>query len=157
MRNVYMTIPLCIIFYIIANELNAQDIKDEMKRRFRQEIIELNNKPEHIPIIQRHTSKLFSNQNDKVIKVSPYTKLPTKGDRIILLHHPEDNEIHINLTVTNAPPINERPAGSISFQSMGGKMQIISTSGKSITPSGIGAPIRKRHKKSSNILKMLGD
>lgn len=146
---------MCIMLWFIGMEINAQDIKDEIKKRFRQEIIEFEKRSEHLPITPHNTSKLFSNHNDEVLKVSPYTKLPTKGDRLILLHYPEDQKINLNLTVTNAPPINERPPGSISFQSMGGKMQIVSTSGKSIVPTGIGAPIKKRHKKNSNILKIL--
>lgn len=112
---------MCIMLWSIVMELSAQDMKDEIMKRFRLEIIEFEKRSEHLPITPYNTSKLFSNHNDEVLKVSPYTKLPTKGDRLILLHYPEDQKINLNLTVTNAPPINERPPGSISFQSMGGK------------------------------------
>ena len=156
MNNTSCFIPLCILFGLIVTELNAQDLNDEMKKRLRQSLIT----PEKQIGGEQHqyaAPQILPGEDREVLKVSPFTKLPTRGDRIQLLNPPEKLEIHIITTVTNAPPIDQRPIGSVRYEFMGkGGMQIISTAGTRPAPSAFDAgPIRKRHKRNANILKAL--
>lgn len=154
MKNASCLIPLCVVFGLIVTELNAQDLNDEMKKRLRHSIILPEKQPEHT--LLHHTPQLLPKQDNDILKVSPFSKLPTKGDRIQLLHPPEEYQIHIYTTVTNSTPINQLPRGSVRYEFVGKNMQMISTAGKMVVPSGSGGgPIRKRHKKSANILKAL--
>jgi hypothetical protein len=148
-------IPLCILFGLIAAESHAQDLNGEMKKRLRQSLTVPEKLPDPPPL--KHAPIVQPFQNNEVLKVSPFTKLPTKGDRIRILHPPQEFETHINLAPTNAPPIDERPRGSVRYEIIGGHMQMISTAG---TRPGGGltfdaGPIKKRHKKKENILKAL--
>ena len=72
-----------------------------MKKKLRESLIMPETKP-----LQPQPQKpiqLRPNQNDEVLKVSPTTKLPTRLDRIQILHHPEEKyEIRLNLSYTNA-------------------------------------------------------
>ena len=155
MKTATRFIPLCMVFVLLVTNMYAQDLNDEMKKRLRQSLITPEKQPEHQPL--QHAPQILPEQDREVLKVSPFTRLPTKGDRIQLLYPPEKYKIHINTNVTNAPPINQRPAGSVRYEFVGKNMQMISTAGT--TPSsGIGidfGPIRKRHRKKDNILKML--
>jgi hypothetical protein len=154
MKNISGFIPFCILFGLIAAELQAQDLNDEMKKRLRQSLTAPEKQPDRPPLKQAPIVQPF--QNNEVLKVSPFTKLPTKGDRIRILHPPEESGIHINLSPTNSRPIDMRPPGSVRYEIIGGHMQIISTAG---TRPGGGSitfdtgPIKKRHKKKDNILK----
>lgn len=153
MRNTSCLIIVCIIFGLIAVEVNAQDLQDEMKRRIRQSI----NTPEKQPGLQSLPLNYRTKPaRDEILKVSPFTRLPTRGDRIQILHSPEEYEIHICMTVTNSTPINQLPPGSVRYEFVGKNMQMISTAGKMVVPSGHDrGPIRKRHRKKANILKAL--
>ncbi len=153
MRNTSCLIIVCIIFGLIAVEVNAQDLRDEMKRRIRQSI----NTPEKQPGLQSLPLNYRTKPaQDEILKVSPFTRLPTRGDRIQILHSPEEYEIHICMTVTNSTPINQLPPGSVRYEFVGKNMQMISTAGKMVVPSGHDrGPIRKRHRKKANILKAL--
>lgn len=145
---------MCIVFGLIVTELNAQDLNDEMKKRLRKSIMAPEKQPGRQPL--QRASRLLPEQDNDILKVSPFTKLPTKGDRIQILHPLEEYQIHINTTVTNSTPINQLPPGSVRYEFVGKNMQIISTAGKMVVPSGYGGgPIRKRHKKNANILKAL--
>lgn len=155
MNKYYCLISFCVFFGLFITELKAQDFNDEMKKRLRQSIIMPEKLPEHQPL-QRTPQLLPEQDNNNVLKVSPFTKLPTRGDRIKILHPPDEYKIHISTTVTNSAPINQLPRGSVRYEFVGKNMQIISTAGNMVIPSGNGGgPIRKKHKKSANILKAL--
>ena len=153
MSKYFFLISFCVFFGLSITELNAQDFNDEMKKRLRQSIIMPEKLPERQPL--QHTPQLLSKEDNNVLKVSPFTKLPTRGDRIKILHPPEEYKINISMTVTNSTPINQLPRGSVRYEFVGKNMQIISTAGNMVVPSGNGGPIRKRHKKNANILKAL--
>ena len=92
---------MCFVTAALLSELQAQEFNDEMKEKLRQSLIvpeqkPLQYQPRHQPI------QMLPQQNQEVLKVSPPTKLPTKFDRIQILHPPEKYEIHLNLNVTNA-------------------------------------------------------
>lgn len=154
MKNIPCWISLCILLGLVTTDLYAQDFNDEMKKRLRQSIIA----PEKQPGQQQyqHSPQILPGEDNEILKISPFTKLPTKGDRIKVLRPIEDFEIHINLSPTNAPPIDERPRGAVRYEFVGKNMQIISTAGTRPPRSSFDSgPIRKRHKKRANILKPL--
>lgn len=145
---------LCLLFGVFLTETQAQDFNEEMKKRLRESLIEPEQQPHQQPLQQK--PKILQEQNTEVLKVSPFTKLPTKYDRIKLLHPPEDLEIHLNLFPKNAPPIDVRPRGSVRYEFVGKNMQMISTAGTRPSRASFDTgPIRKRHKKRANILKPL--
>lgn len=154
MKNTSCFIPLCILFGLIVTEIAAQDLNDEMKKRLRQSLITPENQPEQQPL--QHNPQFQHEQSNDILKVSPFTKLPTKGDRIQLLNPPENYKIEINTTVTNSTPIGVRPRGSVRYEFVGKNMQMIPTAGTR-PPSATfdNGPIRKRHKRKANILKAL--
>jgi len=54
----------------------------------------------------------------------------------------------MNLHTTNTTPINQRPAGSVKYEFTGKNLQIISTGGEIVVPSGIEMdPIRARNRR----------
>lgn len=82
----------------LPSNLNAQEFNDEMKRNLRQSLLV----PEQKRQQQLRPSLEIAPRYDKErLKISPTTKLPTKFDRIQLLHPPEKYKIYINPTVTN--------------------------------------------------------
>ncbi|WP_294080925.1 hypothetical protein [Proteiniphilum sp. UBA5384] len=146
MKRTSCLIPLCIVFGVIALKLNAQDLNDEMKKRLRQSLIP----PENLSVNPQfqYTPQILPNQDNEVLKVSPTTKLPTKLDRIRILNPPEKYKIYINTTVTNAPPINQLPAGSVRYEYVGKHLEAIPTGGQLVKPSGHDFdPIRNRNRK----------
>lgn len=153
MRSASCVIFLCVLFGLIATEADAQDMNDEMKKRLRQSLIA----PEKQSGQQQYqqSPQILPGEEKEVLKVSPFTKLPTKGDRIQLLNPPEKYEIHINTTITNAAPIDERLPGSVRYEFVGKNMQMISTAGTRPSASFDRGPIKKKHKKNANILKPL--
>lgn len=146
MKNVSCFIPLCILFGLIATETDAQDLNDEMKKRLRQSIVIPEKSTDHQQF--RYTPKIPLEEEKEILKVSPFTKLPTKADRIKTLHSPEEYKIHIDVNVTNSIPINQRPAGSVKYEYVGKNLQIIPTGGQIVKPSGLDFdPIRNRNRK----------
>lgn len=146
MKNTSCFIPLCILFGLIVMETDAQDLNDEMKKRLRQSLIA----PEKQTGEQQYqrSPQILPGEDKEVLKVSPFTKLPTRGDRIQVLNPPEKYEIHISTTVTNAPPINQRPTGSVKYEFNGKNMQITPTGGELVVPSGLDFdPIRNRERR----------
>ncbi len=99
-KNSYCLFSLCMMLGLIASEANAQDFNDEMKKKLRESII----MPEKSPVIspEIYDPRLFSEQPE-VLKVSPFTKLPTKFDRLNL-QVPPYQEVQINLNTK--VPIN---------------------------------------------------
>ena len=91
---------MCVVAATAASKLNAQELNDEMKKKLRQSLIVPEQKPPQHPLQQ--PIRILPQQNQEVLKVSPTTKLPTKYDRIQILHPPEKYEIHLNLNVTNS-------------------------------------------------------
>lgn len=62
--------------------------------------------------------------------------------------------MHLNLN--SSTPINQLPPGSVRYEFIGGKMMMISTAGQRVNPSGFGrGPIRKKHKRNTNILRAM--
>jgi len=91
---------LCIIAATAASKLNAQEFNDEMKKKLRQSLTVPEQKPmQYQP--KRANIQVLPQDNQEVLKVSPATKLPTKYDKIQVLHPPEEYEVHLNLNVTN--------------------------------------------------------
>lgn len=91
----------CLLLICIATEANAQEFNDEMKRKLRESLItpDLNPSKQKIAPVQIRPQQ--SNPDD-VLKVSPTTKLPTRFDRIEILHPlPPEAELSISLDVTN--------------------------------------------------------
>ena len=133
---------------MIATELNAQDLNDEMKKRLRETIISPQN-PSDLNTLNHNP------QIDKdILKVSPFTRLPTKIDRIILIEPINKYQMHLNLN--SSTPINQLPPGSVRYEFIGGKMMMISTAGQRVNPSGFGrGPIRKKHTRNTNILRAM--
>ena len=138
----YTMIILSILYGLIAIESNAQDLNDEMKKRLRQTLISPEIQPSH------------NMPNHSPLKVSPFTRLPTKGDRIVLIEPLDKYQMHLNLDTKT--PINQLPAGSVRYECVGGTMMMISTAGQRVSPSGYGrGPIRKKHKRNTNILRAM--
>ncbi len=139
-----------LLFVSCASVMNAQDIKDVLREQIRQSITT----PDMSPMQHQPYQMEQQRQQGDILKVSPFTKLPTRGDRIKVLHPPEEYKIHINTNVTNSTPIDQLPPGSVRYEFVGKNMQMIPTAGTRPYPAGIDrGPIRKRHKKSANILK----
>lgn len=91
---------MCIIAATAASKLNAQEFNDEMKKKLRQSLTVPEQKPiQYQP--KRANIQVLPQDNQEVLKVSPATKLPTKYDKIQVLHPPEEYEVHLNLNVTN--------------------------------------------------------
>ncbi len=62
--------------------------------------------------------------------------------------------MHLNLDTKT--PINQLPAGSVRYEFIGGTMMMISTAGQRVSPSGYGrGPIKKKHKRNTNILRAM--
>lgn len=147
-KNSFGLFPLYVVLTLLASDAYAQDLNDEMKKRLLESAIKPELNFNFVPEV--HTPKLF-NEQPEVLKVSPYTKLPTRFDRLNLLVPPRQ-EVQINFNTK--VPINQRPPGSTRFEFVGNRMMIIPTGGQIVTPSGMDSgPIRKRHKKGENILK----
>lgn len=145
-----------IVFGFFTTKLNGQSLNDEMKKSLRQSLLIPDNKPNRQPL--QHSPQIRTNQYQEKLKVSPTTKLPSKGDQIQVLHPLEEQTIHINTNVTNSIPINERPRGSVKFENNGKNMQAISNAGEKVKPSGrdfdpIRTRIRKRHEKTDRLVK----
>lgn len=141
---------------LIMSELNAQELNDELKKRLRQSIHTPETRPQIHPL--RPETQVLPEQQKEVLKVSPFTRLPTPGDRIKTLHTLEQykaqTRVSISTTVTNSRPINELPPGSVRYEFVGKNFMMIPTGGTRVVPSGRDSgPIRKRHKKNKNILK----
>lgn len=152
----YFISLLIIVFGFITTKLNGQSLNDEMKKSLRQSLIIPENKTNQQPF--QHSPQIRPNQHQETLKVSPTTKLPSKGDQIQVLHPIEEQSMHINTTVTNSTPINVRPRGSVKFENNGKNMQVISTAGEKVTPSGrdfdpIRTRNRKRHAKTDRLVK----
>lgn len=146
MKKASCLIPLCVVFGLITSELNAQALNDEMKKRLRQSIIAPENQPGNKPF--QHSPQILPGQDREVLKVSPTTTLPSKSNQIQVLNPPEKYKVHINTNVTNAPPINQRPAGSVKYDSDGKHMQIVPNGGEIVKPSGLDFdPIRNRNRR----------
>ena len=138
----YTIIVLSILYGLITIESNAQELNDDMKKRLRPTLISSENQPNH------------NMPNHSPLKVSPFTRLPTKGDRILLIESLDKYQMHLNLDTKT--PINQLPAGSVRCEFVGGTMMMISTAGQRVSPSGYGrGPIKKKHKRNTNILRAM--
>lgn len=90
------------IIMLCASRLDAQALNDEWKKKFREDIA-IPDTSTH-PLQQQWSAKrpLTQLQEQKVIKVSPSTRLPTRIDRIQLLNPPPtDIEKIIDLRTTH--------------------------------------------------------
>lgn len=132
----------------LASEAEAQEFNEEMKRKLRESLItpELNPSKQKIAPVELQPLQ----KQDEVLKVSPTTKLPTRFDRFELLQpiSPE-KQVHINLNVTNALPLNVRSPGSVTPVFDGKQIHIRSNAGEVVKPSGRDLdPVRaiQRHK-----------
>lgn len=146
----------CLVFSFLfiscSFVVNAQD----MKEAFRERIREMNVSTNMLQSQQQPSQMEQNTKNDEVLKVSPTTKLPTKGDRLKMLNPPSKYKVNMSATVTNAPPVNRYPVGTVKYVFDGRRMRMESVAGT--TPRGAtfdAGPIRKRHKKNENVLKLL--
>lgn len=146
MKYFSVLVPFYILIAMLTTEANAQDFNTELKNNLRRSLIT----PEKGSSQRqpRQSPQILPEADREVLKVSPTTKLPTRGDRIQILYPPEKYLIHINLQPTNAPPINQRPVGSTRYWLNGNKLEIESTGGERVVPSGIDMdPIRARNRR----------
>ncbi|GEM_PF-3150847 len=83
--------------------MKGQEIKDILKERIRKSII-----TSGMPPIQNHPFQIEQQrQRENVLKVSPFTKLPTKGDRILIMQKQEKTKNHMQNFPTNSSPIKK--------------------------------------------------
>ena len=150
----------CLMFVFLvaslSSILNAQETNDELKEQMRESFII----PEIPHLQQLHQHNLvqldLNSKSLEVLKVSPFTWLPTKYDRIRIPPKQEVLKVHMHVIPTCAPPINMRPAGSVVYVHDAGKIYIFSNAGQLVVPSGYGTgPIPKRHKRKENLLNSL--
>jgi len=87
------------IFMSLATITKAQDMNDELKKKLRKSLLQPEMK--HSQQMQQPNQTKFQ-QPDKVLRVSPTTRLPTRLDRFINISQLELKEIDLNLGVTNA-------------------------------------------------------
>ncbi len=131
------TLPLLIFFIItLPSVLNAQEMNDELKKRMRESLLapdmpSLKDQQQHNPL----QLDLERNPNE-VLKVSPFTRLPTKYDRIRISPKTEELKVQMHIIPSNAPPINTRPTGSTEYVHEFGKMSVRSNAGELVVPSG---------------------
>ncbi len=146
MKGLSVLVPLLLIIALFTTEANAQDFNDELKKNLRRSLLTPEKRPAQR---QPHQfPQILPEADREVLKVSPTTRLPTRGDRIQILYPPEKYLIHINLQPTNSTPINQRPAGSVRYWLNGNKLQIESTAGQLVFPSGMDMdPIRARDRR----------
>lgn len=145
MKHVSILVPFCLVIGLFVTEVKAQDFNDEMKKNLRQSLLAPDNRTKHQ---QSQAHQILPGNKQEVLRVSPTTRLPTKADRIQILYPPERYLIHMNLHTTNTTPINQRPAGSVKYEFNGKNLQIISTGGEMVVPSGIEMdPIRARNRR----------
>lgn len=131
--------------------MNGQEIKDILKERIRKSII-----TSGMPPIQNQPF-LIEQQRHKedILKVSPFTKLPTKADRILIMKKQEEMVIRMKnyavnsssnkktITPTNSSPINMRLIGSAEHVIVGKPWRIYTNPaihpapGMLVVPSGI--------------------
>ncbi len=123
-----------LFLYSFVSALNAQSLNDEFKLKLRESLIN----PEK-PASQQQQLSTFTIQDqmqkEEVLKVSPYTKLPTKADGFNTQPMPE-MKIHLYLQGTNSIPFNVRPTGSMRYVQNGKGLTLESDAGKAINPSG---------------------
>ncbi|NLY25177.1 MAG: hypothetical protein GX042_09275 [Bacteroidales bacterium] len=156
MKDLSVLVPFFLIIALFTTEVQAQDFNDELKKNLRRSLITPEKRPSER---QPHQSQQILPESDRgVLKVSPTTRLPTRGDRIQILYPPEKYLIHINLQTTNSTPINQRPTGSVRYWLNGNKLQIESTAGQLVFPSGmdmdpIRARNRRRHERTVKLMK----
>ena len=103
-----------ILFISWTSEINGQEIRDMLKEQLRKSLITPETPMQH----QQHQVEQ-QRHHGEVLKISPFTKLPTKSDRIITNAKEEgvatnmlDMPIKMNIIPTNSPPINMRMVGS---------------------------------------------
>ncbi len=96
----HFAFALCLLMLGLASEAEAQEFNEEMKRKLRESLTapELNPPSQKIQPIQIRPQR---NNPDEVLKVSPTTKLPTRFDRIEILHPLPETGLSINMKVTN--------------------------------------------------------
>lgn len=103
-----------LLFISWTSEINGQEIKDMLKEQLRKSLITPETPMQH----QQHQIEP-QRHHGEVLKVSPFTKLPTKFDRIITNAKEKGvatNMLNIptrmHIIPTNSPPINMRMVGS---------------------------------------------
>ncbi len=101
---------LSVLFISLPNTSNAQELKDELKKQLKQSLLDSDMKHYSQKMYQPNKIK-FQNEQE-VLKVSPTTKLPTRLDRFPIINSLKDNDLNINLRVTNAESYHTRPAQS---------------------------------------------
>lgn len=142
-----------ILFVSCTFAISAQDMKEAFRERIRQFEV-----PQDIKHSESGVPKpeQLSIKKDEVLKVSPTTRLPTKGDYILTLNPPEKYKVNVTIKNANSSPLDQYPRGAVKYVFDGRSMRMESVGGT--RPRGATfdlGPIRKRHKKNSNILKML--
>jgi hypothetical protein len=117
-----------------VSKLNAQEFNEELGRQLiRQAIQPEIRHPQQLQPIQNQPKQ---QQQPEILRISPTTRLPSKYDRIQTLHQPQEWQPNVSLHITNAPPINMRPPGSVDFVFDGRQMRIVTTAGELVVPTG---------------------
>ena len=130
-------VPIIFVLTLLPSFLNAQEMNDEFKKRMRESIMMPDNPP---PQLLQHQNPLpleLQRENSEVLKVSPFTRLPTKYDIFLQSSKPVELEVKMHIIPSNAPPINMRPASSTEIVHESGKMSVRSNGGELVNPSGM--------------------
>lgn len=127
---------LSLFFTALAPVMNAQEIMDNFKEKLKKSLMVPDTRSSR-EMRQSQPRKLFLKEfgRKEVLKVSPYTKLPTKYDRITIPPKQEEMQIYMYIIPSNAPPINMLPVGSVEYVMEGNQRYIRSTAGKFVVPS----------------------
>lgn len=151
MKELNQILLTVIIISLYTSATEAQSINDEFKMKLRES---LTAPPEMPKQLNTKEPKIELQGEKDVLRVSPTTKLPTKFDRMLIMPMME-LDIKIEMKVTNAPPINVRPAGSTAFVFDGRQMRIMSTAGQTVTPSGMDFGVSRKKERQYERAKKL--
>ena len=145
-RHILHTLFLSLLLFSTASVTHAQEIDKELKKKMKESLF--NSEMQRSK--QQYPDQINLHRHQEVLKVSPTTKLPTKLDRFINMKSFKENEVNINLNVTNAIPINMRPPGSVKYEFDGKQMHIRSNAGEMVRPSGNDFdPVRAIHRRKA--------
>ena len=141
------------LLLLLADCALAQDIKDEFKERLRSTLLQDNYSLQKEELQKQLRTNI---EQSEVLKVSPRTELPRKGDAI-KIHIAKPPEIRINFEYSNSAPVNMRPIGSVQYVQNGRGLSMQSSGGVLVVPSGrdFGGPRRRSKKRERTVRRII--
>ncbi len=138
---------------LLADCALAQDVKDEFKERLRNSLLQDNYSLQKEELQKQLRTNI---EQSEVLKVSPHTELPRKGDAI-KIHIAKPPEIRINFEYSNSTPVNMRPPGSVEYVQNGRGISMQSAGGVLVKPSGydFGGPRRRSKKRARTVRRII--